>query len=962
MNESDTRSFKIDPQLKAAGWSVTEGSRYTTEYFTRGKISQTQMGKPKRADYLLTYKGVKLGIVEAKSDELSYAEGVPQAKEYADMLGIRFAYATNGNDIWEMDRQTYKERFVSSYPSPEELWQRTFGQAEEWRDKFNECPYCQVGTKQPRYYQEIAIRKVLEGIAKGQKRILLTLATGTGKTFIAFQIVWKLFETRWNLEKTGTRPRILFLADRNVLANQAMIDFGGFKSDAMVRIKPGSVAKNGVVPTNGSIFFTIFQTFMCGPDDTPYFGQYPKDFFDLVIVDECHRGGAKDESNWRGILEYFEPAVQLGLTATPRVDQNVNTYTYFTYHAYEYSLKQGIEDGFLTPFRHINMKSNIDEYMYSPDDDVVSGEVDEKRVYTEEDFYHGNIKIRQRDEARVKEIIAGIGENEKTLVFCAKQSHAAEVRDMFNAFKKKKGYCERVTANDGELGETFLEEFKNNEKTIPTVLTTSQKLSTGIDALNVRHIVLMRPVNSMIEFKQIIGRGTRIYDGKYFFTIWDFVQAFKKYSQPDWDGEPVCPKCGNNPCTCEKKPRGGEKPGGTTGGGTPKVCPVCHQDPCVCEPKEQLEIRLSDGRTRRIKFVNDVMFWGNDGKPVSTQTFIEEMFGKLPEFFTSSEDLHKQWADPVSREKLLQKMQEVGYNEEVLNNIRKIIDAEKSDLLDVLEFIAYATTPIERAVRATRTKEYAESLAEKQKSFVEFVANAYVQSGESELSMNKLQTLLSLKFGSVPEGIEAMGGVPTAKQTFKEFQKHLYLRPVGVREQVYNGDGGDSYDSVSSSYWEQEPPTEKPRIICFPDYQPGRVPLYSVRAACGYFEEGQMPEADEWVDASGLGFKPDSDRYFAVRARGDSMEPKIHDGDICVFEWYHAGTRNNEIVLTQLQDSDPDYSGRYTIKRYHSEKVATEEGWQHTKVELQPLNHAFSPIELNEEGNYRTIGILKCVL
>ena len=778
MNESDTRLHQIDPKLKAVGWGVTEGSRITTEYtFTRGTISKTQKGKPKRADYVLIYKGVKLAIVEAKSDELSYAEGVPQAKEYADMLGIRFTYATNGNDIYEMDRQTMEERFVASYPSPEELWQRVYGQANELRDKLNSTPYYSDGVKQPRYYQETAIRKVLEGIAKGERRILLTLATGTGKTFIAFQIAWKLFETRWNLKQTGTRPRILFLADRNTLAKQAMIDFGGFKKDALVRIKPDSVAKNGGVPTNGSIFFTIFQTFMCGPDDSPYFGQYPRDFFDLVIIDECHRGGAKDESNWRGILEYFEPAVQLGLTATPRVDQNVNTYTYFTYHAFEYSLRQGIEDGFLTPFRHINMRSNIDDYIYSPDDEVVSGEVEHGKIYTEEDFYKGNIKIRQRDEARVKEFLEGIGETEKGIVFCATQAHAAEVRDMINRQRRKKGYCERVTANDGEVGESFLEEFKNNEKTIPTMLTTSEKLSTGVDARNVRHIVLLRPVNSMIEFKQIVGRGTRIYDGKYYFTIWDFVHAYEKYSQPDWDGEPVCPKCGNNPCTCEKKhrvvtyPTSEEEGSGT---GEPRLCPVCHQDPCICPPKESLEIKLSDGRTRRIKFVNDVMFWGADGRPISTRDFIDEMFGRLPDYFSSSEDLHRIWADPDTRETLLDKLGEAGYGKDVLKDIRKIIDAEKSDLLDVLEYIAYATTPIERKERAERIRGYETSLSIAQKQFVEYLVNAYVQSGVDELRMDKLKTLLELKFGSVPEGINALGGIPIARQTFKDFQHHLY--------------------------------------------------------------------------------------------------------------------------------------------------------------------------------------------
>lgn len=770
MNESDTRLHKIDPQLKAAGWGVLDGSRITTEYtFTKGKISQTQKGKPKRADYVLIYKGVKLAIVEAKSDELSYAEGVDQAKQYADMLSIRFTYATNGNQIWEMDRKTMEEHFIAAYPSPEELWARTYGDVDEWRDKFNAQPYYDNGVKQPRYYQETAVRKVLEGIAKGEKRILLTLATGTGKTFIAFQIAYKLFETRWNLRKTNTRPKILFLADRNVLANQAKNDFGGFKDDAMVRIKPGSVAKNGQVPTNGSVFFTIFQTFMCGPNDSPYFGQYPKDFFDLIIIDECHRGGAKDESNWRGILEYFEPAVQLGLTATPRVDQNVNTYTYFTYHAYEYSLKQGIEDGFLTPFRHINMQSNIDDYIYSPEDEIVSGVVQQGKVYTEEDFYKGNIKIRQRDEARVKEFLAGIGETEKTLVFCATQAHAAEVRDMINAERKKKGYCQRVTANDGAAGEEYLSDFQDNEKTIPTVLTTSEKLSTGVNARNVRHIVLMRPVNSMIEFKQIIGRGTRIYDGKYYFTIWDFVHAYEKYAQPDWDGEPVCPKCGNNPCTCVVKPRGHRD----------DVAPTwtAHDDrpePTPDDPNEKLEIVLPDHRVRRIKFINSIMFWGADGKPVSAQKFIEEMFGRLPDFFQSSADLHKMWADPETREALLDKMNEAGYGKDILCDIRKLIDAENCDLLDVLEYIAYATTPIERKERAQRLTGYTNNLGDAQKQFIEYMINAYVQSGIDELRMDKLKTLLELKFGSVGEGITALGGVPSARQTFKDFQYHLY--------------------------------------------------------------------------------------------------------------------------------------------------------------------------------------------
>jgi type I restriction enzyme R subunit len=458
MNESDTRLHKIDPQLKDAGWNVVDDSYITTEYyFTNGKISKTVKNKPKKADYVLIYRNVKLAIVEAKSDEVGYKEGIAQAKDYAKDLDIRFTYAADGDHIYEidLDRQNGGEHEIDKFPTPDELWQRQFGKADYWRDKFRTIPFYHDSQKELRYYQEIAINRVLDGIAKGEKRILLTLATGTGKTFIAFQIAWKLFQAQWNVAGTNNRPKILFLTDRNILADQAFNKFNGFKDDALVRIRPGSVRKDGQVPTNGSIFFTIFQTFMSGEE--PYFGQYPKNFFDMIIIDECHRGGANDESTWRGILEYFDSAVQLGLTATPRVDMNVNTYQYFSYHAYEYSLKQGIEDGFLTPFRHFNMKSTIDEYHYTPDDTVLSGTVDPSKTYTEEDFYHGDIVIKERDRGRVKEFMDKMSDpNDKTIVFCASQSHAAVIRDMINQYHKdltgtyNPDYCVRVTANDGD--------------------------------------------------------------------------------------------------------------------------------------------------------------------------------------------------------------------------------------------------------------------------------------------------------------------------------------------------------------------------------------------------------------------------------------------------------------------------------------------------------------------------------
>jgi type I restriction enzyme R subunit len=522
--------------------------------------------------------------LKPKSDELEVGEGVAQAKQYAEKLRLDYTYSTNGKEIYQICMKTGEEKLVNDFLTPDELWNATYSGQNEWRDKFASIPFeDKSGTWQPRYYQEIAVKNTLEAIAQNKERILLTLATGTGKTAIAFQISWKLFQTRWNLNRDGKRrPRILFLADRNILADQAFNSFSAFHDDAMVRIKPKEIRKKGKVPTNGSIFFTIFQSFMtensnngtkevkpeqliAAESKAEYdisrfnFGQYPKDFFDFIIIDECHRGGANDESNWRGILDYFSPAVQLGLTATPKRKDNVDTYRYFGEPVYIYSLKEGINDGFLTPFKVKRIKTTLDDYIYTSDDNIIEGEIEEGKLYTEPDF-NRIIEIKEREAKRVQIFMDEINQIEKAIVFCATQDHAAAVRDLVNQYKEGKdpNYCVRVTANDGEIGEQFLREFQDNEKTIPTILTTSQKLSTGVDARNIRNIILMRPVNQIIEFKQIVGRGTRLFDGKEFFTIYDFVDAYQRFSDPEWDGEPQpeepCAVCGEIPCICEKEP------------------------------------------------------------------------------------------------------------------------------------------------------------------------------------------------------------------------------------------------------------------------------------------------------------------------------------------------------------------------------------------------------------------------
>ena len=795
MNEAETRAEHIDPALAAAGWGVVSGSRIRREYpVTLGRLEgHGRRGKALTADYVLEYRNTKLAVVEAKAWEKPLTEGVGQAKDYASKLAIRFTYATNGQGIYGVDMQDGSEGEVPSFPTPDELWNRTFAEHNAWRDRFAAVPFeDRGGYFQGRYYQDISIDRVLESIAAGKDRILLTLATGTGKTFIAFQLAWKLFQSRWNLKdwKAGTeptrRPRILFLADRNTLADQAFNAFSAFPDDAVVRIAPDEIKKKGRVPKNGSLFFTIFQTFMCGPikdgEPSPWFGDYPPDFFDFIVIDECHRGGANDESTWRGILEYFSPAVQLGLTATPKRKDNVDTYKYFGEPVFTYSLKEGINDGYLTPFRVKQIQTTLDEYIYTPDDSVLVGEVEAGRRFEEKDF-NRIIEITERERKRVQIFMEQINQKEKTLVFCANQAHALAVRDLINQIKTSKdpNYCVRVTADDGARGEEFLREFQDNEKTIPTILTTSQKLSTGVDARNVRNIVLMRPINSMIEFKQIIGRGTRLYDGKDYFTIYDFVKAHHHFSDPEWDGEPVepetCETCGQSPCICEKpepKPcnRCGQRPCECP----PEPCEVCLQVKCVCERRQKVKVKLADGKERNIQHMMVTSFWHPGGTPMSAQQFLEMLYGKLPEFFKDEGELRTLWSAPDTRRKLLEGLAEKGFGADQLAEMQKIIDAEKSDLFDVLAHVAWALPTVTREHRATLARpEIAVHFNQKQQGFLEFVLAHYINEGVGELDREKLTPLLRLKYhNSLPDALADLGKPDEIGLVFAGFQRYLY--------------------------------------------------------------------------------------------------------------------------------------------------------------------------------------------
>ena len=854
-NEAETRAEHIDPRLEYDGWDQAGDSLIRREFeITKGRILVG--GKRSQrliADYVLIYKSQKVAVVEAKKESLSYTEGVRQAKDYAERLQCRFAYATNGHDIYQIDIVTGDEKLVDRYLSPVETWALTFTEKDKtapdykkaWRERFANIPMEFKGDWAPRYYQENAINSVLEAIAGGDNRILLTLATGTGKTAIAFQIAWKLFHSRWRLsswhnpDDAKRRPRILFLADRNILANQAYNSFGSFPEDALLRIASDELRKSNErsdedkmniklaakirdnelrnVPKNAAVFFTIFNTFMQGKDsngnDCPYFGDYPEDFFDLIIIDECHRGGANDEGAWQDILKHFSPAVQLGLTATPKRTDNVDTYNYFGKPVYSYTLKEGINDGFLTPFKVYPTVGTMDEYVYTPGDGVVvRGEPEPGRLYKEDDF-NRIITIPEREQKRVHYWMDIIKPNEKTLVFCATQAHAGMVRDFINQYARQKGwttntnYCVRVTANDGNAGDNDLKTFQDNEKTIPTILTTSRKLSTGVDARNVRNIVLMRPCNNMIEFKQIVGRGTRMYEGKDYFTIFDFVKAHHNFADPEWDGEPLppapcavcnespcicevkpceicgfhpckcpkpcCPKCDNEPCICDKQAcvRCGSDPCICE----PSTCDVCGEQPCVCPKTDKIEIKLNDGKTRQIKHISSVMYWFGD-KPITAKEFIERLFSDLPQFFENEDQLREIWSDPTTRDALLISLSEAGYDEEKLEGMKDLIDAKDSDVYDVLRYVAYASETMSRKARVTTTKPSINKAFSdyKQLEFINFILDKYVEDGTAELSPSKMRSLIELKYNTINDATIELGTPSEIRKMFIGFQKYLY--------------------------------------------------------------------------------------------------------------------------------------------------------------------------------------------
>jgi type I restriction enzyme R subunit len=448
-----------------------------------------------------------------------------------------------------------------------------------------------------------------------------------------------------------------------------------------------------------------------------------------------------------------------------------------------YSLKEGINDGFLTPFKVKRVKTTLDDYTYTSDDEVVEGEIEEGKRYEEKDF-NRTIEIVERERARVKIYLANCNQKEKAIVFCANQAHAALVRDLINQESKSRDpfYCVRVTANDGEEGERQLREFQDNEKSLPTILTTSQKLSTGVDARNVRNIVLMRPVNSMIEFKQIVGRGTRVFDGKEFFSIYDYVDAYHHFADPEWDGEPAepeepigdpenppkpCKECGQILCECIKEP--------------PAPCIVCGESPCICEKKpKKAKVKLGKGKDRLIQHMMSTSFWSADGKPISADEFLNDLFGELPRLFKDEEELRSIWSNPLTRRTFLENLEDSGFPKSDLITLQKLVDMEKSDLFDVLEYVFNGDfISKSREERANLARQAVIPLLNfNQREFIDFVLEKYVEEGIDELDDSKLGVLLENKYQSKADGLRVLGSTAEVRKFFIEFQQYLYQDEV----------------------------------------------------------------------------------------------------------------------------------------------------------------------------------------
>ena len=794
ITEADTCREFVTPRLLEAGWGVAPHAIGEQRSFTNGRIIVTggkvRRGKQKRADYLLYYRrDYPIAVVEAKEIGLSVETGVQQAREYAEILGLKFAYATNGHRIIEIDYLTGTEREVDRYATPDELFARLTAATQLPQASASHLlePFNLVSGKVPRYYQQIAIHRVIEAILRGQKRILATLATGTGKTCVAFQICWKLWSSRWNRTGEYRRPKILFLADRNILVDDPMARMFAPFGDARHKIAGGDTSQGR------DMYFGIYQALTTASGDV--FRQYRPDFFDLIIIDECHRGSSRDESAWRAVLDYFAPAAQFGMTATPLREESRDSYEYFGNPVYTYSLRQGIEDGFLAPYRVHRVITTVDAAGWRPSKDELDryGRKVPDEEYQTKDFER-IVALRSRTRALARhltDLLKGTDRFAKTLVFCVDQEHAAEMRqELINLngdlVRQYPDYVCRVTADEGAIGLTHLSHFQDVDKPTPVILTTSQLLTTGVDAEMVKNVVLARVVGSRSEFKQIVGRGTRLKVdyGQEYFNIIDFTgTATHHFADPDFDGEPArieeatIDETGELvEATTNEPPAAAEPEAAYLAEPEQDETPDGGGEIITDPPAEPRKFYIDGGEVEVIGHL--VYDLDTDGKKLQVVKYTEYSSRAVRSLYPTREALQSAWADPDTRSEVLRALTERGISFEELAASSEQPDADPFDLLCHLAWNAPLLTRRQRADAAKRrAHDLFAQRSDTAREILSLLLDRYVERGI--LQFNVLSELMKVqpfdRYGS-PSEIAArhFGGVRGMKDAVSRLQTALY--------------------------------------------------------------------------------------------------------------------------------------------------------------------------------------------
>ena len=786
MNEADTCRKFVVPRLQAAGWDDEPHAIAEQRSITDGRIVPAGRGfvrkPPKRADYLLRYtRDVPLAVLEAKAGWKSAADGVQQARDYAELLGLHFAYATNGREIVEIDYFAGTETERGDFPSPAELFAR-FRAGKGLSDRSAQSllePYNLSASKPPRYYQHLAISRAIEAIPGGRQRLLLTLATGTGKTAVAFQICWKLWSTRWTRSGQDRKPRILFLADRNFLVDDPMAkDFAPF-GDARFKIESGQVVQGR------EMYFAIYQALAEDERRAGLFREYPADFFDLVVVDECHRGSARAESAWRAILEHFAPAVQIGLTATPLRDESRDSYLYFGNPLVTYSLRDGIADGFLAPYRVHRVVTEWDAAGWRPS----AGDLDRYGRAIPDDEYQTNdfervVALRARTQAIARHLTDFLKKTDryaKTIVFCVDQDHAAEMRSALVALNsdlvaQHPDYVCRVTANEGDIGHGHRGRFQDVETRTPVILTSSQLLTTGLDAPTCKNVVLARVVGSMSEFKQIIGRGTRVRDdyGKLWFNIIDYTgSATRMFADPDFDGDPAlltqeeidAEGAPLQPAAVlAREPDPPDDPAGEAGVGE------------VIEPSE-IERRKFYFDGGRVEIAAHLVYeLDPDGRQLRVVRYADHAAEKLRALVPSARELRQRWTEPQQRADIIEALAERGVNFEQLAEATGQREADPFDLLCHLAFNAPLRTRRERALALKRErKDFWSRYAPEAQAILEELLDKYAEHGDAQFVLPDLLRVPPISgHGQPAEIIRLFGGPESLRKAVTELQNLLY--------------------------------------------------------------------------------------------------------------------------------------------------------------------------------------------